>query len=64
MKIEVTEDELEPIDKALRFYYAYTVSQNREYSVYQTLADRLKSDVQRKPAESERPEPKGKKRTG
>lgn len=62
MKIEVSDDELEMIDKALRFYYSYTVSQNREYSVYQTLADRLKGEL-RKPVESERPA-KSKKRTG
>ncbi len=63
MKIELSDDELELIDKALRHYHAYTVAVNREYAAYRDLADRLKGE-RRKPAESERPEPKSKKRTG
>jgi len=60
-KIELSDEDLVLINKALRHYHAYTVAKQQEQPAYVALADRL----QRKPAESERPtELKGKKRAG
>jgi hypothetical protein len=47
MKIDVADEELELILKALDHYHAYTVARNAEDARYRDLADRLK----RKPTE-------------
>ena len=52
MKLDVHDDDLELIIKALDHYHAYTVARNAEDKRYQDLADRLK----RKPTERERAE--------
>ncbi len=47
MKLDIPDDELDLIIKALDHYHAYTVARNAEDKRYQDLADRLK----RKPTE-------------
>ena len=49
MKLDIPDDELELIIKALDHYHAYTVARNAEDTRYRDLADRLK----RKPTERE-----------
>ena len=49
MKLDIPDDELELIIKALEHYHAYTVARNAEDRRYRDLADRLK----RKPTERE-----------
>jgi hypothetical protein len=44
MKIELNEDELTLIVRALFHYYAYVVSQQRTDLRYMALAERLKRD--------------------
>jgi hypothetical protein len=47
MKLDIADDDLELILKALDHYHAYTVARNAEDKRYQDLSDRLK----RKPTE-------------
>jgi len=47
MNLDIPDDELELVIKALEHYHAYTVARNAEDKRYQDLADRLK----RKPTE-------------
>ncbi len=47
MHLEIPDEDLDLIIKALEHYYAYTVSRKAEDARYRDLADRLK----RKPAE-------------
>jgi hypothetical protein len=49
MKLDIPDDELELITKALDHYHAYTVARNAEDRRFRDLADRLK----RKPTERE-----------
>ncbi len=49
MNLEIPDDELDLIIKALDHYHAYTVARNAEDARYRDLADRLK----RKPTERE-----------
>jgi len=49
MTLDIPDDELELIIKALEQYHAYTVAKNAEDTRYRDLADRLK----RKPTERE-----------
>jgi hypothetical protein len=49
MKLDITDDELELIVKALDHFHVYTVARNAEDARYRDLADRLK----RKPSERE-----------
>ena len=49
MKLDIPDDELELIIKALDHYHADTVARNAEDAQYRALADRLK----RKPTERE-----------
>ena len=49
MKLDIPDDELDLIIKALDHYHAYTLARNAEDKRYQDLADRLK----RKPTERE-----------
>ena len=42
MKLELPDDDLDLIIKALDHYHAYTVARNAEDARYQDLADRLK----------------------
>jgi hypothetical protein len=60
MKLEIPDDDLDLIIKALDHYRAYTVARNAEDARYRDLADRLK----RKPAErvEEQPARRGKRR--
>ena len=53
MKLDIPDDELELIIKALDQYHAYTVARNAEDKRYQDLADLLK----RKPTDREPAEP-------
>jgi hypothetical protein len=50
MKLDIPDDDLELIIKALDHYHAYTVARNAEDSRYRDLANRLK----RKPTDSRR----------
>jgi hypothetical protein len=54
--LDIREDDLELITKALDHYHAYTVARNAEDARYRALADRLK----RKPTEREPAEQPGK----
>jgi hypothetical protein len=49
MKLDIPDDDLDLIIKALDHYHAYTVARNAEDRRYRDLADRLK----RKPTERE-----------
>ena len=49
MKLDIPDDDLDLIIKALDHYHAYTVARNAEDGRYRDLADRLK----RKPTEGE-----------
>jgi hypothetical protein len=53
MKLDIPDDELDLIIKALDHYHAYTVARNAEDARYRQLADRLR----RKPTEREPAEP-------
>jgi hypothetical protein len=51
MKLDIADDELELITKALDHYHSYTVARNAEDKWYQDLADRLKQKpTEREPA--------------
>ena len=51
MKLDIPDDELELIIKALDHYRAYTVARNAEDARYRALADRLKRKApEREPA--------------
>jgi hypothetical protein len=51
MKLDIPDEDLELIIKALDHYHAYTVARNAEDKRYQDLADRLKSKpTEREPA--------------
>jgi hypothetical protein len=59
MKLDIPDDELDLITKALDHYHAYTVARNAEDKRYRDLSDRLK----RKPTERAVEQPgKGTKR--
>jgi len=49
MKLDIPDEDLQLIVKALDHYHAYTVARNAEDKRYQDLSDRLK----RKPSERE-----------
>jgi hypothetical protein len=49
MKLDISDDDLDLIVKALDHFHAYTVARNAEDTRYRNLADRLK----RKPTERE-----------
>jgi hypothetical protein len=51
MTLDIPDDELDLIIKALEHYHAYTVAKNAEDRRYRELADRLK----RKPTERAEP---------
>ena len=62
MKLDVPDDDLDLIIKALDHYHAYTVARNAEDGRYRDLADRLK----RKPTDREpgpQPAKQAKRRT-
>jgi hypothetical protein len=52
MKLDIPDEDLELIIKALDHYHAYTVARNAEDARYRDLAERLK----RKPTDRERAE--------
>ena len=52
MKLDIADDDLELIVKALDHYHAYTVARNAEDTQYRALAERLKrKPIEREPAE-------------
>jgi hypothetical protein len=53
MILDIADDELELVIKALEQYHAYTVAKNAEDTRYRDLADRLK----RKPTERAEAQP-------
>jgi len=55
MNVELSEEDLSLVRRALEHYYAYTCAVQREDGRYKALAERL-SAPQRKPAEQEKRE--------